>query len=51
MILKDEAGLKLEQLWHNIDDPNEIFLLLAVEDLAKARAFVTSSDVPEAQQK
>jgi hypothetical protein len=34
----------------NVGNPNEVFLLFQAEDLKKARAFVTSPDVPGAKQ-
>ena len=33
----------------NLYEPNEVFLLFEVTDLAKARGFVFSSEVPTAQ--
>ena len=44
------AGLQVERILRNIDDPDEVFLLFEVSDLEKARGFVSSGDVPEAQQ-
>jgi len=44
------SGLKLEHLWRGIDDPNEVFMLFAVDNLEKARGFVTVPKVPQAQQ-
>jgi hypothetical protein len=44
-----EAGLHLQGLWRNVDDPHEVFFLFAVDDVAKARAFVAAPDVPDAQ--
>lgn len=35
------AGLTLEGLWRDIDDPNEVIFLFQVSDLEKARAFVS----------
>ncbi|MGH7959822.1 MAG: DUF3764 family protein [Opitutaceae bacterium] len=35
------AGLTLEGLWRDIDDPNEVVFIFQVSDLEKARAFVT----------
>lgn len=46
-----QAGLKVNQLLRNIDEPNEVFILMEADDLEKARAFVTSPDVPDAKQK
>ena len=45
-----QAGLRLERLWRSLDDENEVFMAFQVDDLAKARAFVSSPKVPEAQQ-
>ena len=45
-----QAGLRLERLWQSVDDPNEVFMLFQVDDLDKARGFVTSPTVPQAQQ-
>jgi hypothetical protein len=36
------AGLTLEGLWRDIDDPNEVVFIFQVSDLEKARAFVTA---------
>ena len=44
------AGLRLERIWRGVDDPNEVFMLFAVDDLDQARAFVTSPTVPQAQE-
>ena len=46
-----EAGLTLKQLLHNLENPNDVFMLFEVEDLKKAKAFVASPDVPDAQEK
>jgi|CXWL01.1.fsa_nt_gi hypothetical protein len=45
-----EAGLKLLNLMRNVDSPNDVFVLMQAADLAKARAFVTSPDVPKAKE-
>ncbi len=44
-----KAGLVVMQVLRNMDDPSEVFLLFEVEDLAGARRFVTSPEVPGAQ--
>jgi len=44
-----DAGLGVERVLRNLDDPSEVVLLFEVLDLEKARGFVTSSGVPEAQ--
>jgi hypothetical protein len=41
------AGLKDLNLWHNIDDPQEIFLLFEAADIAKAKAFAASANLKE----
>ena len=43
-----EAGMELERLWRDLDDPDDVVLLFEVEDLDKAREFVHSSDIPDA---
>jgi hypothetical protein len=43
------AGLKIEKVMRNLYDPEEVFLLFEVTDLAKARGFVFSPEVPDAQ--
>ena len=44
-----KSGLHLQRLWRGIDNSNEVFMLFEVTDLEKARRFVTSSKVPDAQ--
>jgi hypothetical protein len=41
------AGLKDLHLWHNVDDPREIFLLFEAADVAKAKAFAMSAELKE----
>jgi len=41
---QEKAGLKVKHLWHNIDNPKELFFLMEVEDLNKAQAFLSSQD-------
>ncbi|HUN82139.1 MAG TPA: hypothetical protein VMV81_11600 [Phycisphaerae bacterium] len=43
------SGLHVKHVWRNIENGNEVFMLFDVTDLAKARAFLTSPAVPEAQ--
>jgi hypothetical protein len=43
------AGLRIERVMRNLYDPNEVFLFFEVIDLAKARGFVFSSEVPNSQ--
>lgn len=35
-----QAGLRLTDLWRDIEDPNNVFFMLHVGDLEKARAFL-----------
>jgi len=46
----EKAGLKLKHLWYNIDDPNEVFVLMEVEDLNRAKAFLNSGGPKMAQE-
>jgi len=45
-----DAGLRIEKVWRNLYEPNEVFLYFEVMDLAKARGFVFSPQVPKAQE-
>jgi hypothetical protein len=45
------AGLKQVHLLTNLDNPNEVVLLFAADDLNKAKAFAASPDLREAMQK
>lgn len=44
-----ESGLHLQRLWRGVDDPNDVFMLFEVSDIEKARTFVASPKVPDAQ--
>lgn len=46
---QEAAGLRIERVLRNVDDPDEVVLLFEVTDLEGAREFVGSSEVPEAQ--
>jgi hypothetical protein len=35
------AGLRLRDLWRNLQEPNNVFFVFEVESLDKARAFVS----------
>ena len=48
---RQKAGLKEIYLFRNADDPNEVTLLFSVEDVHKARAFVSSDDLHHAMEK
>ena len=43
------SGLRIEKVLRNLYEPNEVFLFFEVTDLAKARGFVSSPQVPNAQ--
>lgn len=45
-----DAGLKVEKVLRNVEDPSEVFAFFEVSDIQKARGFVSSPDVPRAQQ-
>ena len=45
-----EAGLVLEYLWRDAADPENVFYLFRVEDLEKAKAFISAPDAAEAAQ-
>jgi hypothetical protein len=44
-----KAGLRIDKVMRNTYEPNEVFLFFEVLDLAKARGFVFSPEVPKAQ--
>jgi len=46
---QQQSGLQLQRLWRGIDNSNEVFILFEVTDLEKARGFVTSPKVADAQ--
>lgn len=48
---RQEAGLREEYLLRSIDNPNEVVLLFAAEDLKKAQAFAASPDLREAMER
>jgi hypothetical protein len=41
-----EAGLRLERLWRSVEDPNEVFFLFEVRDIARALGYI---DAPESE--
>jgi hypothetical protein len=45
-----EASLKKKYLLRNVVDPNEVILLHEVQDLQKAKDFVSSSNLRERMQ-
>ena len=42
------AGLHLRDLWQDLEDPNQIFFVLEVNSLEKARAFISDPAAAEA---
>ena len=44
------AGLEIDMIFRNTDDSSEVFMLFRVTDAERAREFVTSPDVPAAQE-
>jgi hypothetical protein len=47
---QEEAGLRVEKVVRNIDEPSEVILWFEVTDLEKARGFVSSPEVPDARE-
>jgi hypothetical protein len=45
---QDEAGLRFQTMWRDLDDPDNVFFLFEVLDIAKAKAFVESPESEEA---
>lgn len=41
------AGLRELHLWHDAGDPNALFLLFEIADLAQAKAFAASPELKE----
>lgn len=41
---REKAGLKELHLLHHHEKPNDLTLIFEVEDIARAKAFMTSSD-------
>ena len=46
-----ESGLGLVHLWRSLDDPNEVFFLLSVSDMDKAKAFTADPKSAETGQR
>jgi hypothetical protein len=44
-----KAGLRIDKVMRNLYEPSEVFLFFEVTDLAKARGFVFSPEVPNSQ--
>jgi len=39
-----QAGLTLESLWRELEDPNHVFFVFAVADINRAKAFISAPD-------
>ena len=46
---QQRAGLTIKHVLRYVDDENEVVLWFEVFDVEKAKAFVSSADVPDAQ--
>ena len=42
-----DAGLQLEHLWREPDDPSQAFFIFRVEDRARAEAFMATPEAAE----
>ena len=47
LLARQSAGLKELNLWRNADKSNEVVLLFAVSDIAKAKAYTLSPELKE----
>ena len=41
------AGLRLIDMWRDVEDPNDVFFPLRVDDLERARAFLSRPESAE----
>jgi hypothetical protein len=41
---QDTSGLRLTKMWRGLNDPNNVFFLLEVSDMGKAKQFVASPE-------
>lgn len=48
---RDQAGVTEKHLLRGADDPNDIFILFAAQDLGRAKTFAESADLKETMQK
>ena len=44
----ETSGLRLLDVWRNLDEPNEVFFLFDVEDRDRALAFMSTPEAAEA---
>ncbi len=45
---QQDSGLRLVNLWRDIEEPNNVFFLFEVDDMNKARAFISAPEAAEA---
>ena len=45
---QEDAGIRLQRMWRELDDPDNVFFLFEVIDLDRARAFISSPEAAEA---
>ena len=45
-----QAGLKLVHLWRALEDQSDVFFLFEVNDIEKAKAFITAPEAAETGQ-
>lgn len=43
-----DAGLRLQTMWRELDDPDNVFFIFEVTDIEKAKAFVEAPEAAEA---
>jgi hypothetical protein len=42
------AGIHLRHLWREVEDPNNVFFVFEVDDIQRARAFISAPEAAEA---
>lgn len=47
---QQQAGLRVMHVLRNVEDPNDVVMLFAVEDVERAKSFVYSPQVPGAKE-
>jgi hypothetical protein len=45
-----DSGLRLTNMWRDMDDPNNVFFIFEVSDIDKAKAFINNPTAIEAGQ-
>jgi hypothetical protein len=46
-----DAGLRLVNLWHAVDDRNNVFFLFEIDSIERAEAFMATPEAAEAGQR